>query len=93
MTDAAVGGLESAAEPQGPERITFPCFDGFRALAAIVVLVTHVAFLSGFNGRSRQHGGMQQDHPFAAPAVHKLRNGTARAVLEPGTDWVVGYPC
>ena len=53
MTDAAVGGLESAAEPQGPERITFPCFDGFRALAAIVVLVTHVAFLSGFNGRSR----------------------------------------
>ena len=53
MTDAAVGGLESAAEPRGPERITFPCFDGFRALAAIVVLVTHVAFLSGFNGRSR----------------------------------------
>ena len=32
MTDAAVGGLESAAEPRGPERITFPCFDGFRAL-------------------------------------------------------------
>ena len=53
MTDAAVGGLESAAEPRGPDRITFPCFDGFRALAAIVVLVTHVAFLSGFNGRSR----------------------------------------
>jgi peptidoglycan/LPS O-acetylase OafA/YrhL len=53
MTDAAVGGLESAAEPRGPERVTFPCFDGFRALAAIVVLVTHVAFLSGFNGRSR----------------------------------------
>jgi peptidoglycan/LPS O-acetylase OafA/YrhL len=53
MTDAAVGGLESAAEPQGPERVTFPCFDGFRALAAIVVLVTHVAFLSGFNERSR----------------------------------------
>ncbi len=53
MTDAAVGGLESAAEPRGPERITFPCFDGFRALAALVVLVTHVAFLSGFNGRSR----------------------------------------
>jgi len=53
MTDAAVGGLESAAEPRGPERVTFPCFDGFRALAALVVLVTHVAFLSGFNGRSR----------------------------------------
>ena len=53
MTDAAVGGLESPAEPQGPERVTFPCFDGFRALAAIVVLITHVAFLSGFNERSR----------------------------------------
>jgi peptidoglycan/LPS O-acetylase OafA/YrhL len=53
MTDAAVGGLESAAEPQGPERVTFPGFDGFRALAAIVVLITHVAFLSGFNERSR----------------------------------------
>lgn len=53
MTDAAVGGLESAAERRGPERVTFPCFDGFRALAAVVVLVTHVAFLSGFNGRSR----------------------------------------
>jgi peptidoglycan/LPS O-acetylase OafA/YrhL len=53
MTDAAVGGLESAAESRGPERVTFPCFDGFRALAALVVLVTHVAFLSGFNGRSR----------------------------------------
>lgn len=53
MTDAAVGGLESAAEPRGPERVTFPSFDGFRALAALVVLVTHVAFLSGFNGRSR----------------------------------------
>ena len=53
MTDAAVGGLESAAERRGPERVTFPCFDGFRALAAIAVLITHVAFLSGFNGRSR----------------------------------------
>jgi peptidoglycan/LPS O-acetylase OafA/YrhL len=53
MADAAVGGLESPAAPRGPERVTFPCFDGFRALAALVVLVTHVAFLSGFNGRSR----------------------------------------
>jgi peptidoglycan/LPS O-acetylase OafA/YrhL len=53
MTQAAVGGLESAAEPRGQERVTFPAFDGFRALAAITVLITHVAFLSGFNGRSR----------------------------------------
>jgi hypothetical protein len=34
---------------------------------------------------------MQQDHPFAAHPVHKLRNGTASAVLEPGMGWVVGY--
>jgi peptidoglycan/LPS O-acetylase OafA/YrhL len=52
MTQAAVGGLESAAEPRGPERFTFPSFNGFRALAAISVLVTHVAYLSGFNTRS-----------------------------------------
>jgi peptidoglycan/LPS O-acetylase OafA/YrhL len=52
MTQAEVGGLESAAESRGPERIRFPAFDGFRALAAISVLVTHVAYLSGFNTRS-----------------------------------------
>jgi peptidoglycan/LPS O-acetylase OafA/YrhL len=52
MTTADVGGLESAAEPRGPERITFPSFNGFRALAAMSVLVTHVAYLSGFNTRS-----------------------------------------
>lgn len=52
MTQEAVGGLESAAEPRGPELITFPSFNGFRALAALSVLVTHVAFLSGFNTRS-----------------------------------------
>lgn len=51
MTDAAVGGLESAADSRG-ERVTFPCFDGFRALAATSVLITHVGFLSGFNTRS-----------------------------------------
>jgi peptidoglycan/LPS O-acetylase OafA/YrhL len=52
VSSTDVGGLESAAEPRTPERVTFPCFDGFRALAASAVLVTHVAFLSGFNGRS-----------------------------------------
>jgi len=30
----------------------FPCFDGFRAIAALSVLVTHVGFTSGLNGRS-----------------------------------------
>jgi peptidoglycan/LPS O-acetylase OafA/YrhL len=52
MTEAEVGGLESAAEPRGRGRITFPAFNGFRALAALSVLVTHVAYLSGFNTRS-----------------------------------------
>jgi peptidoglycan/LPS O-acetylase OafA/YrhL len=52
MAQAEVGGLESAAGSRGPERVRFPAFDGFRALAAISVLVTHVAFLSGFNTRS-----------------------------------------
>lgn len=28
----------------------FPCFDGFRAIAATAVLLTHVSFISGFNG-------------------------------------------
>src|SRR4030081_1529929 len=52
MAKAEVVGLESAAGPRGPERVRFPAFDGFRALAAISVLVTHVAYLSGFNTRS-----------------------------------------
>ena len=38
-----------------------------------------------------RHAGMQQDHPFAAQPVHKLRNGTSRAVLEPGIVWVVSH--
>src|SRR6266487_2807271 len=47
MTETA-GGLESPAQAPG-ERGKFPCFDGFRALAAISVLITHVAYLSGFD--------------------------------------------
>ena len=47
MSETA-GGLESPAQAPG-ERLKFPCFDGFRALAALSVLVTHVAFLSGFD--------------------------------------------
>ncbi len=52
MADTA-GGLESSARARGVERVKFPCFDGFRALAAISVLVTHVAYLSGFDIHSR----------------------------------------
>ncbi len=50
MAEPAVGGLESAARAAQPRR--FPCFEGFRAIAALSVLLTHVGFASGLNGRS-----------------------------------------
>jgi peptidoglycan/LPS O-acetylase OafA/YrhL len=53
MTEVPVGGLESAAQPK-PARVHFPCFDGFRAIAAFSVLVTHVTFISRAN---RMTGG------------------------------------
>ena len=53
MTTTEVGGLESPAEVTPALRDRLPCFDGFRAIAACSVLVTHVAFLSGFTNRSR----------------------------------------
>ena len=43
MSDAAAGGIESAARPEGGRPLHFPCFDGLRAIAALTVLVTHVA--------------------------------------------------
>ena len=50
MALEAIGGLESSAKPsERPRR--FPCFDGFRALAAMGVLVNHVALISGINAR------------------------------------------
>ena len=35
----------------GRERVTFPCFDGFRAIAAATIVVFHVAFVSGIGLR------------------------------------------
>jgi peptidoglycan/LPS O-acetylase OafA/YrhL len=52
MPEPEVGGLESAAPSQGVAAARFPCFDGFRAIAALSVLMTHVGFTSGLNGRS-----------------------------------------
>ncbi|HUF83838.1 MAG TPA: acyltransferase [Acidimicrobiia bacterium] len=52
MPEPEVGGLESAAPSRGTATTRFPCFDGFRAIAALSVLVTHVGFTSGLNGRS-----------------------------------------
>jgi peptidoglycan/LPS O-acetylase OafA/YrhL len=43
MSDAAAGGIESAARPEGARPLHYPCFDGLRAIAALTVLVTHVA--------------------------------------------------
>ncbi len=45
----AAAGAAGAARPRGH----FPCFDGFRAIAAISVVGVHAAFASGFTGRSR----------------------------------------
>ena len=55
MTEVAVGGLESAAEPK-PDADRFPCFDGFRAAAALSVLVLHVAGSSGETQTHRAFG-------------------------------------
>lgn len=37
-----------------PPRVDFPSFDGFRAIAAVSVLITHVSFSSGLNNRGYQ---------------------------------------
>ncbi|HEY3725048.1 MAG TPA: acyltransferase [Acidimicrobiia bacterium] len=41
-----------AVRPQTQPSSRFPCFDGLRALAALSVLLTHVAFASGANSAS-----------------------------------------
>ncbi len=41
-----------AVHPQTQPAGRFPCFDGLRALAALSVLLTHVAFASGANSAS-----------------------------------------
>ena len=43
MSDAAAGGIESAARPEGARPLHYPCFDGLRAIAALTIVVTHVA--------------------------------------------------
>jgi peptidoglycan/LPS O-acetylase OafA/YrhL len=40
-------GVTTAARPRH-----FPCFDGLRALAALLVVAVHTSFASGFSGRS-----------------------------------------
>jgi peptidoglycan/LPS O-acetylase OafA/YrhL len=58
VTDVAIGGLESAAPPKGDSGrgARFPLFDGFRAIAAISVLLTHVSYITGSNAKSKAFG-------------------------------------
>lgn len=52
-------GIDQAVAPGAgvrPERVTFPCFDGFRALAAGTIVAFHVAFVSGIGLRHRVLG-------------------------------------
>ena len=48
--DPAVARVLSPMRASG-ERVTFPCFDGLRAIAAASIVVFHVAFVSGFGLR------------------------------------------
>lgn len=44
---AEAGPTDAPGARLPPERVTFPCFDGFRALAAGTIVAFHVAFVSG----------------------------------------------
>ena len=50
--------MSRSAPVAGPGivRVRFPCFDGYRALAALGVLVVHAAFISGLTLRSDTFG-------------------------------------
>ena len=50
--DPAAAAAELPPGTSRPRR-HFPCFDGFRAIAAISVVGVHTAFISGFTGRSQ----------------------------------------
>lgn len=52
----APSGALPADQALRPAAGRFPCFDGYRALAALSVLLVHVAFLSGFSLRHRTLG-------------------------------------
>jgi peptidoglycan/LPS O-acetylase OafA/YrhL len=48
MTDTIVAQEPTEAAPK-PRTTRFPCFDGYRAIAALLVLLTHVTFSAHFN--------------------------------------------
>ena len=70
MSDAAAGGIESAARPEGGRPLHFPCFDGLRAIAPDTVVSGHGMVLRG----DRLRTALADRSP---PA-----NGAAAAALE-----------
>jgi peptidoglycan/LPS O-acetylase OafA/YrhL len=66
VTEVAAGRVERAA-PAQPPAARFPCFDGFRAIAALSVLVFHVAASAG--------SSLRRDGP--GPYVSRLDFGVA----------------
>lgn len=51
---------EAAAQSrpgEAPRRVHFPCFDGYRAVAALGVVLVHVAFITGLDGREEGSWG------------------------------------
>lgn len=53
MQTASPGGISIRTSDKEPARdgTRFPCFDGLRALAALLVIGVHTAFVSGLTGR------------------------------------------
>lgn len=56
--DAATGEAAEARAGEAPRRVHFPCFDGYRALAAFGVLLLHVAFNTGLDARTPHSWGL-----------------------------------
>src|SRR4051794_6304236 len=56
LADAMVGARRGTDDPTGSRRLAdrkyFPAFDGYRAIAALAVLVFHTAFSSAFTFRT-----------------------------------------
>ena len=67
-----------------PRRPTFPCFDGLRALAALSIVLTHVAFASGANSPERPRRVLRPDG--------RRRRGLLRALRLPALPAVRRSP-
>jgi peptidoglycan/LPS O-acetylase OafA/YrhL len=78
--------LQARRRPAGdlgtPARVWFPCFDGFRGIAAMTVLVTHVAFISGYQLANRP--GTDAPVHAAAPFLARFDIGVSLFFLISG---------